>query len=175
MTSGSAHLGFLPDGGDLLFSATYDSQKTGLYRISLENPVEAQRISPESSGDSVHNDVGYFSFSPNGDKVIYLAKMSDDDRFRELYVTYLREPGRAVKLNKPIGEYGKVEYFRVSADGRYVAYAATQDHTNKQYLYLVELANRNEVRELVTSSVMGRGLVGREPIEFLPPGPDYVH
>jgi formylglycine-generating enzyme required for sulfatase activity len=133
--SGSAYTDYsiTPDGSRVVFTApSEDDYVYDLYSVPIEGPASAavklNRTLPD--GSSVSSGPGEVLISPDSSTVVYRA---DQDRYRrwELYSVPIAGPASAgVKLNHdmagdagPVGD--DVHYFRVSPDGRRVAFVAT--------------------------------------------------
>ncbi len=89
---------------------------TELYSVAIDS-AERTKLNPDYD---MSQDVKSFQISPDGRRVIYLAKQ--DNSYSELYSIPI-EGGMATKLNIPVDSNG-IRYFWISPDSTKVLYSA---------------------------------------------------
>ena len=109
-----------------------------LYSVPLTGPAEA---GIKVSGSLVRGgDVSWFTISPDGGRVIYLADQERDE-VQELYRVFIAGPASAgIKLNAPLVDGGSVAAAQVSPDSGTVVYRADAQTKDEYELYSVPAA-----------------------------------
>lgn len=135
-----------PDSNHAAYVADQDAdERLELYLVNLAAPGVSMKINPSlPAGREVS--LRNWSFSPDGDFIVYLADHDTDD-VTELYRVETAAPGVAIKVNGPLGAEGRVHEtifdaptVRVSPNGTHISYIARQSLDGLDDVYNVEFS-----------------------------------
>ena len=96
-----------------------------------------------------------FAFTPDGERVVYVASQALDNVF-ELFVVPVRGGRHPVRLNAPLVDRGDVVEFAIRPDGTRVLYLADQEVDRAYELYSVSI--HGGVVSKVNAPLAGRSL-----------------
>jgi prolyl oligopeptidase len=93
--------------------------------------------------------IGYINRQPSG--TLFYLKANAEDNVAKLYIrdkdgkeTLLIDPEKRVSSD---GKHYTLEFFRPSPDGKYVAYALAQGGSEKQTIYILDMATGHDLAE----------------------------
>jgi len=124
-----------PDGTRVAYLGALTPGVIELYAAPLDGSAPAQKLSPTPVAGG---DVQAFRFSPDGQRVIYLADQEVNGR-AELYSAVLDGSRLPVKISGALVAGGSVGSFEISADGARVVYRADQVRDEQFELFGVPL------------------------------------
>lgn len=148
-----------PDSSHVIYNANQDANNTWeLYIAPLNGGAPIQLSASNHS-----TDYDEFSFSPNGQLIVYRARPqgSEDSDYSIFSVPITG--GTPVQLNGTIVENGGVVSYKISSNSNYVVYTARQDNALVTELYSVPISGGSKLK--LNSALAIDGNVGAFDID----------